>query len=96
MLNEIRLTWSSSARASVYCALIKRPCSDQAEVGWCSRSAAGTIVLVLIFPSFVAATREQGASSEVIERLSFFEEMNEMRAVFRMIYAISFVSNLFL
>jgi hypothetical protein len=54
--------------------------------------ALASFYLVLVFPSFIATTRRQGAAPEVLERLHFFAEMNQIRTVFRFIYAAAFVS----
>ncbi|GFZ49438.1 hypothetical protein JCM24511_07558 [Saitozyma sp. JCM 24511] len=53
--------------------------------------ALASFYLVLIFPSFIATSRRQGAAPEVLERLHFFAEMNQIRTVFRFIYAAAFL-----
>lgn len=54
--------------------------------------AGASITLCLVFPKFVSSVKNQGATFEVMERLHFFAEMNQIRTVFRCIYAIAFVS----
>ena len=54
--------------------------------------AIGSVVLCVVFPSFIRSVKAMGATFEVLERLSFFKELNEIRTVFRVIYALAFVS----
>lgn len=52
--------------------------------------AIGSVVLCVVFPSFIRSVKAMGATFEVLERLSFFKELNEIRTVFRLIYALAF------
>ena len=56
------------------------------------RLAGASTVLCLVFPRFVDNVRRQGATYEVLERLHFFAEMNQIRTAFRWIYSVCFVS----
>ncbi|WVQ81999.1 hypothetical protein IAT38_004126 [Cryptococcus sp. DSM 104549] len=53
--------------------------------------ASASIGLCIIFPKFLKNVRRQGASFEVLERLHFFAEMNELRTVCRVLYSIAFL-----
>ncbi|WVQ74822.1 hypothetical protein IAR50_004429 [Cryptococcus sp. DSM 104548] len=53
--------------------------------------AFASIALCIVFPSFLRNVKRQGASSEVLERLYFFSEMNEIRTVCRIVYSLSFL-----
>lgn len=56
-----------------------------------SRLAFASVGLCLIFPSFLTNVRRQGANAEVLERLHFFSEMNEIRTACRLVYSICFL-----
>ncbi|WVF72759.1 hypothetical protein IAT40_007577 [Kwoniella sp. CBS 6097] len=51
--------------------------------------AIASVVLCLIFPSFLRTVKRQGATFEVIDRLHFFAEMNQIRTVCRLAYSIA-------
>ncbi|OXC69101.1 hypothetical protein AYX13_02391 [Cryptococcus neoformans] len=53
--------------------------------------AFASVGLCLIFPSFLTNVRRQGANAEVLERLHFFSEMNEIRTACRLVYSICFL-----
>ncbi|KAK8854848.1 hypothetical protein IAR55_003587 [Kwoniella newhampshirensis] len=53
--------------------------------------ASASVVLCFVFPSFLHTVKRQGATAEVLERLHFFSEMNQMRTVFRVMYAVAFL-----
>ncbi|WWC63253.1 uncharacterized protein I303_105853 [Kwoniella dejecticola CBS 10117] len=44
-------------------------------------------ILCFIFPSFLRTVKQQGASFEVLERLHFFSEMNQIRTFCRVAYS---------
>ncbi|WWC71602.1 uncharacterized protein I206_105560 [Kwoniella pini CBS 10737] len=46
-------------------------------------------ILCFIFPSFLRTVKNQGASFEVLERLHFFSEMNQIRTICRIAYSVS-------
>lgn len=50
-----------------------------------------SVVLGLALPAFVDSTRKQGAAPEVLDRLHFFAEMNQLRTVLRITYTLCFV-----
>lgn len=62
------------------------------DVNILSRLAFASVALCLIFPSFLRNVRRLGANTEVLERLHFFSEMNEIRTACRLVYSICFVS----
>lgn len=62
------------------------------DVNLISRLAFASVGLCLIFPSFLKNVRRLGANAEVLERLHFFSEMNEIRTACRLVYSICFVS----
>lgn len=41
------------------------------------------------FPRFILDCRRQGANLDVIEKLSYFQHLNAIRTVFRVIYAMA-------
>ncbi|EIW67343.1 hypothetical protein TREMEDRAFT_69802 [Tremella mesenterica DSM 1558] len=49
--------------------------------------ALASCYLCIIFPSFIRSVTRMGATYEVVERLSFFQETNSIRTVFRLIYS---------
>ncbi|WRT68353.1 uncharacterized protein IL334_005329 [Kwoniella shivajii] len=51
--------------------------------------AFASLVLCLIFPSFLRTVKKQGANFEVLERLHFFSEMNQIRTVCRIGYSVA-------
>ncbi|ODN78906.1 hypothetical protein, variant [Cryptococcus amylolentus CBS 6039] len=53
--------------------------------------AFASIALCIVFPSFLRNVKRQGASFEVLERLYFFSEVNEIRTVCRIVYSVSFL-----
>jgi len=55
--------------------------------------AGASTVLCFVFPRFVESVKKQGATFEVLERLHFFAEMNQIRTVFRWVYSLTFVSH---
>lgn len=87
---DIRLISSSSDLPSPACKSAG-PRLQCALVLTC-RLAGASITLCLVFPKFVTSVKNQGATFEVMERLHFFAEMNQIRTVFRCIYAVAFVS----
>ncbi|WWD21603.1 hypothetical protein CI109_106089 [Kwoniella shandongensis] len=46
----------------------------------------GSVWLTLVFPGFIQESRRQGANPDVIARLQFFKELNELRTLFRFLY----------
>lgn len=54
--------------------------------------ACASIILCIVFPRFARTVESQGANYEVLERLHFFAEMNQIRTFFRVIYSVAFVS----
>ncbi|WVO17747.1 hypothetical protein L204_105445 [Cryptococcus depauperatus] len=54
--------------------------------------AFASIGLCLILPSFLRSIKRHGVDYEVLERLHFFAEMNEIRTVCRLVYSISFLT----
>ncbi|WVQ99961.1 hypothetical protein IAU59_007104 [Kwoniella sp. CBS 9459] len=50
--------------------------------------AVASIVLCFVFPSFLRTVKRQGANFEVVDRLHFFAEMNQIRTVCRLAYSI--------
>ncbi|WWD19005.1 hypothetical protein CI109_103462 [Kwoniella shandongensis] len=53
--------------------------------------AVASVVLCVIFPSFLRTVKRQGATFEVLERLYFFAEINQIRTVCRIVYSICFI-----
>ncbi|WWC90746.1 uncharacterized protein L201_005683 [Kwoniella dendrophila CBS 6074] len=51
--------------------------------------AIASIILCVIFPSFLRTVKRQGASYEVLERLHFFSEMNDIRTFCRCAYSVA-------
>ncbi|WVW85657.1 hypothetical protein I302_107695 [Kwoniella bestiolae CBS 10118] len=51
--------------------------------------ALASVVLCVIFPSFLRTVKRQGAGYEVLERLHFFREMNEIRTFCRVAYSVA-------
>ena len=90
---EIRPTTVLSLSRRVCAVLPVRGSSSIGESGGADCSLAGaSTVLCIVFPSFVESVKKQGAGYEVLERLHFFGEMNQVRTVFRWIYSVTFVS----
>nr|ODN86414.1 hypothetical protein L203_04116 [Cryptococcus depauperatus CBS 7841] len=54
--------------------------------------AFASIGLCIILPSFLRSIKRHGVDYEVLERLHFFAEMNEIRTVCRLVYSISFLT----
>ncbi|ORY35618.1 hypothetical protein BCR39DRAFT_475657 [Naematelia encephala] len=50
-----------------------------------------SVLLCIVFPRFLTLVRQQGAGFEVLERLHFFKEANELRTVCRVCYALCFL-----
>ncbi|WWD02536.1 hypothetical protein V865_000576 [Kwoniella europaea PYCC6329] len=51
--------------------------------------ALASIILCFIFPSFLRTVKRQGAGFEVLERLYFFSEMNQIRTFCRVAYSVA-------
>lgn len=75
-----------------YLVSVQRLLTYDLVVNLISRLAFASVGLCLIFPSFLTNVRRQGANAEVLERLHFFSEMNEIRTACRLVYSICFVS----
>ncbi|KAK8847512.1 hypothetical protein IAR55_005370 [Kwoniella newhampshirensis] len=52
----------------------------------------GSLWLIAVFPGFIRESQRQGANPDVIARLHYFKELNEMRTLFRCLYVVSLLA----